>query len=336
MTENSKLLTWMRRLTLASVLLALFVVVLGAYVRLNDAGLGCPDWPGCYGHIDVPQTPEEIAKANAEYPEMQVDQAKAWYEMVHRYFASGLGLLILIIFGLAIKAKQHVKFAAFLVGLVVFQGMLGMWTVTLLLKPLVVMSHLLGGMTLLSLLWWFYLKQSKPSPNTSNSLKRLAVITTIVLAIQIALGGWTSTNYAATACPDFPTCQGQMWPKDMDFKEGFIMWRGLGVNYEGGVLRHPAEVAIHFTHRLWAIVASFFIVLLGIKAMKVSRQSSHAYAGKLKLSAITMKTMLLIQILVAIGMIKMAFPLGISTAHNAFAALLLLATVSVLYFSRQD
>jgi len=219
MTE-SKTIMWMRRITLASVLLALFVVVLGAYVRLNDAGLGCPDWPGCYGHIDVPQTADEIAKANADYPETQYDTAKAWYEMVHRYFASTLGLLILIIFGLALKAKQHIKFAVGLVGLVIFQGMLGMWTVTLLLKPLVVMSHLIGGMSLLSLLWWFYLKQSKPSANTSTPLQRLAVITTFILAIQIGLGGWTSTNYAATACPDFPTCQGQLWPDNMDFKEG--------------------------------------------------------------------------------------------------------------------
>jgi len=339
--NNSTALIWMRRITLLSVLLALFVVVLGAYVRLNDAGLGCPDWPGCYGHIDIPKTEAEIAKANADYPNMQVDQAKAWYEMVHRYFASGLGFLMLVIFGLAIFTKQHIKFAVSLVVLVIFQGMLGMLTVTLLLKPLVVMSHLLGGMTLLSLLWWFYLRQSHPKEkesvqSQSSGIKKLAIITTAVLGLQIALGGWTSTNYAATACPDFPMCQGQIWPDDMDFKEGFVMWRGLGINYEGGVLRHPAEVAIHFTHRLWAIVATFFILLLGGKGLKHARQSKHPYARQLKYSSIAMKTALLTQLAVAIAMIKLAFPLGVSTAHNGFAALLLLATVSVLYFSRHN
>jgi len=333
MHSDSNLKTWLRRLTLSSVILALFVVVLGAYVRLNDAGLGCPDWPGCYGHIDVPQTSDEIAKANAAYPEMQVDVKKAWYEMIHRYFASLLGFLIVIMFGLSLKIKQYRVFAGSLLALVIFQGMLGMWTVTLLLKPLVVMSHLLGGMTLLSLLWWFYLKQRYLSQKVKSTLSTFAVITTLVLAIQIGLGGWTSTNYAATACPDFPTCQGEYWPDNMDFNEAFVMWRGLGINYEGGVLRHPAEVAIHFTHRLWAIVATLFILLLGIKSVKYSKRTEKIYSNELKLSAIAMKTLLITQLLVATLMIKQSFPLGISTAHNGFAALLLLATVTVLYFS---
>jgi len=372
MTIDKKNL-WIKNLTLFAVLWTFVVVVFGAGVRLSDAGLGCPDWPVCYGHATWPTAQEELSKASAEFGQ-EVEVPKAWKEQVHRHLASILGVLILIlalvftkgnslrkviylsavlaIAGTILYIKKVTTLAALLsipailipLGVAFFSKnsstnarlSIGLLGVTLLLKPVIVLAHLLGGLTILSLLWWLYLRQASPIVSITTPLKRMALIATFVLGIQIALGGWTSTNYAATACPDFPTCQAQWWPKGMDFKEGFTLWRGLGVNYEGGVLKLAAEVAIHFTHRLWAIVTTLFLVLLGIKAFRYAKTSSSQYTAQLKRSAIAMKACLLIQILVAIGMIKMAFPLGISTAHNGFAALLLLATLSVLYFSRAE
>jgi len=328
---------WLQRTTLVALLLAIVVVVFGAFVRLTDAGLGCPDWPGCYGLIDVPQTEAEIALAESTY-EVPVEPQKAWNEMIHRYLASTLGFLILVITFLAFKYKQQRGLAVGLLAMVIFQGLLGMWTVTLLLKPVIVMGHLLGGLTVTSLLLWLLLRQ-KYSINRIglNKLNSFAVIALLVLIGQIALGGWTSTNYAATACPDFPLCQNQVWPDDMDFAEGFVMWRGLGVNYEGGVLKTPARVAIHFTHRLWAILTVVFILVLGVKALKKSKQMRFENAGgRLRNSALLMKLLLIVQLVVAVVMIKSGFKLGISTAHNAFALFLLLATVAVVYFTREN
>jgi len=337
-SPSHALLKWYKHLTLFSLVLALVVVVLGAWVRLTDAGLGCPDWPGCYGLIDVPQTTEEIAIANAAYPDVPVEAAKAWHEMIHRYVASALGLFIVFIFILAFICRQHRFLATLLLGSVIFQGLLGMWTVTLLLKPVIVMGHLLGGLTVTSLLFWLYLRQTTPLVRPGiNRISTFAAIALLVLIGQIALGGWTSTNYAATACPDFPTCQNEWWPDDMDFDEGFVMWRGLGVNYEGGVLHNPARVAIHFSHRIWAIVTFVFILTLGILAMGASRMKRFGLIGKrLRQSALIMKLLLITQISVAIAMILQGFPLGISTAHNAFAALLLLSTVAVFYYSCEN
>ncbi len=328
---------WMQRTTLSALLLALVVVVFGAFVRLTDAGLGCPDWPGCYGLLDVPQTAEEIALAESTY-EVPVEPQKAWNEMIHRYLASTLGFLILVINVFAFRTKKHRLLSTALLGMVIFQGMLGMWTVTLLLKPVIVMGHLIGGLTVTSMLLWLWFKQKYPINRYGlNRLSSFAIIALFVLIVQIALGGWTSTNYAATACPDFPTCQNQIWPDGMDFSEGFVMWRGLGVNYEGGVLATPARIAIHFTHRLWAITTVFFIVLLGIFAVKRSKQMRFENAGgRLRNSALLMKLLLVVQLVVAVVMIKSGFKLGISTAHNAFALLLLLATVAVVYFAREN
>lgn len=346
-TENEKKLSpsvngtrssvWLQRTTLIALLLAIAVVVFGAFVRLTDAGLGCPDWPGCYGQLDVPKSAEEIAQAEAKFA-TTVEPHKAWNEMIHRYLASTLGFLILIINVLAFRNKKHRTLSLALLGMVIFQGMLGMWTVTLLLKPVIVMGHLLGGLTVTSLLLWLWFRQKYPINKSGlNRLSSFALIALLVLIGQIALGGWTSTNYAATACPDFPTCQNQIWPEEMDFAEGFVMWRELGVNYEGGVLAMPARVAIHFTHRLWAITTIIFIVLLGILALKRSKQMRFENAGgRLRNSALLMKLLLIVQLAVAVMMIQSGFKLGISTAHNAFALLLLLATVSVLYFASEN
>lgn len=257
-----------RRVALAGVLLALVVVVLGAWVRLSAAGLGCPDWPGCYGHLSAGSAAENVAAVNEAFPHRPFEYHKAIKEMVHRYFASGLGLLILLLAGLAIVNRQDpqqpVALPIALVALVIFQGLLGMWTVTLLLKPLIVVLHLIGGLSTLSLLAWLAMRPGEQAvlsqPATTN-LRKLAGLGLAMLALQIVLGGWTSSNYAALACPDFPTCQNSYWP-EMDVKDAFVLWRGLGIDYEGGVLDHPARVAIHFVHRLGAIAAAVILGLL--------------------------------------------------------------------------
>ncbi|MBT8446955.1 MAG: COX15/CtaA family protein, partial [Gammaproteobacteria bacterium] len=230
----------MELLVSACLVLAFTVIVFGAYVRLTDAGLGCPDWPGCYGLLTVPEEAGELAAAAADY-ERPVEGGKAWREMIHRYLASTLGLAILLLAGVTWRHRREARaplaVVLALVPLVMFQGALGMWTVTLLLKPLVVTAHLLGGLTILALLWLALLKlRAAPagSPGAS-ALAPWALAALAVVCVQIALGGWTSTNYAALACTDFPTCHGRWWP-DMDFREAFVLWRGLGVDYEYGVL----------------------------------------------------------------------------------------------------
>jgi cytochrome c oxidase assembly protein subunit 15 len=322
----------LRRLALAAMLLAFCVVVFGAYVRLSDAGLGCPDWPGCYGHVTPP---------DAEH----VHAGKAWREMIHRYGASTLGLIIVVIAVLAWRWRRQglpVALPIALVGLVMFQGLLGMWTVTLLLKPLIVTLHLIFGLITLSLLWWLWLtlrrKSSDPWSGARSALgggstaallrpaprflQRLAMIALIALVIQIMLGGWTSTNYAAVACPDFPKCQLSWWPQ-ADYGEGFVIWRGLGINYEGGVLDHPARVAIHFIHRLGALVATLALLAAVVMTLRQRRDGSSRFAAVAALAA------LLLQLSIGISMVLEGFPLWIATAHNAGAALLLLATLAL-------
>ncbi|MFN2166701.1 MAG: COX15/CtaA family protein [Anaerolineae bacterium] len=247
--------------------LALFVVVLGAYVRLSDAGLGCPDWPGCYGEL-LPATIDD-SSAGAEWPGRPVEAGKAWREMVHRYVAATLGFAIVLIAALAWRNRgtpgQPVKVPLITLGVVIFQGLLGMWTVTLLLKPLIVMGHLLGGLTTLGLLFWLLLENRRYNPATTPAPRAIpwpAVAGLAALAVQIALGGWVSSNYAALACPDLPTCMGQWWPEQADFAEGFVMWRGIGIDYEYGVLEAPARVAIHFVHRMGAITAATVLLLV--------------------------------------------------------------------------
>ena len=249
-------------------LLALVVVVLGAWVRLSAAGLGCPDWPGCYGHLTVDQAAQNVDAINEAFPHRPFEYHKAIKEMLHRYVASSLGLLIMVLAGLAIANRtdpnQPVGLPIALVALVIFQGLLGMWTVTLLLKPLIVVLHLLGGLTTLGLLGWLAIDpERRARPKDEAGLRKLALAGLAMLTLQIALGGWTSSNYAALACPDFPTCQNVAWPH-MDVKDAFVLWRGLGIDYEGGVLDHPARVAIHFFHRLGAIATALILGFLSL------------------------------------------------------------------------
>lgn len=318
-------LTLFRRLAVAGVILALVVVVLGAWVRLSAAGLGCPDWPGCYGHLSAGQASQNLDTINQAFPERPFEYHKAVKEMVHRYFASSLGLLILVLAGLAIANRkdpnQSVGLPIALVGLVIFQGLLGMWTVTLLLKPLIVVLHLLGGLTTLALLGWLAIDPERRSrPKEESGLRKLALAGLAMLVLQIALGGWTSSNYAALACPDFPTCQNVAWPT-MDVKDAFVLWRGLGIDYEGGVLDHPARVAIHFMHRLGAIATA---LLLGFLSLQVWRKARN---GSLRIAGAVVGAVLVLQLIVGPLMVVKALPLWLATAHNGVAALLLLSMV---------
>ena len=323
-----------RKIALLATLLTLTVVVMGAYTRLSDAGLGCPDWPGCYGHLlGVPESSSEIDQANQDFPERAVEIDKAWKEMIHRYLAEGLGLLILILAFVAIKNRKQTNQALwlpiFLVGLVIFQGLLGMWTVTLLLKPVIVMLHLLGGMSILALLWWLVLQTSaKQTTISSTSLTSILVVGLFLLMVQILLGGWTSANYAALACPDFPTCQGRWWPPT-DFKEGFVFWRGLGQNYEFGVLDNPARTAIHLSHRIFAIVVAIFWVVVSLRIM----MSKHLSSSMRQLAIITL-LLLFAQIVLGISNVVMSLPISVAVMHNGGAALLLLGVVTLIFYSR--
>ena len=323
-------LTMFHKLCLLGAILAFCVIVLGAYVRLSHAGLGCPDWPGCYGHLTAGQAAENQPAANAAFPERPVEYAKALKEMLHRYLATTLGVVILVIGALAWRNRQDplqpVGLPLAAIGLVIFQGLLGMWTVTLLLKPAIVSAHLAGGLTTMALLWWMALQTtSRSRPKSEDSLRRWAVIGMVVLVVQILLGGWVSSNYSAVACPDFPTCQRSYWPT-MDFKNAFVLWRGLGIDYEGGVLDHPARVAIHYTHRIGAIVAALVLGFVAWKAVRTGQSPGVRTAG------IALALALVTQWLVGPIMVIKTFPLPLATAHNAVAALLVLAMVALLRF----
>ncbi len=314
-----------RRLSMFGALLALCVVVLGAWVRLNDAGLGCPDWPGCYGHISAGAAEQNLDIAQGLYPNRKFEYAKAVKEMIHRYFASTLGLVIVAL-GLIAYWNRHdpnqpVKIPLLLVPLVLFQGMLGMWTVTLLLKPLVVVSHLIGGLSTMSLLAWQSMRVDRSTrPTAERNIRAFALIGLVVVALQIFLGGWTSTNYAAVSCPDFPTCQASFWP-DMDTRDAFVLWRGLGIDYEGGVLDHPARVAIHFVHRLGALTTAIVLGWLAFTAWTRAQTRAVQFTG------LAMGMVLIIQLLLGPLMVIKGFPLWLATAHNGVAALLLLCVV---------
>jgi cytochrome c oxidase assembly protein subunit 15 len=324
---------WYVRLIMLATLLALTVVVLGAYVRLTDAGLGCPDWPGCYGSLILPGDTEARAEADAAFPERDLDPQKAWNEMIHRYVATTLGFSIMMIALLAWLNRrdpmQLVVMPIALLGVVIFQGLLGMWTVTLLLKPLIVMAHLLGGLTTLGMLFWLLLDHRRRRDITAHGKRHAfapALACLVVLILQIALGGWTSSNYAALACPDIPLCQGQIWPEEANFGEGFVLWRGLGVDYEFGILDAPSRVAIHFVHRLGAI-ATFLLLL--IVATGFVRRSSGPDPAPLRSAGMFVIAALVAQVSIGVGIVWFGLPLFLATAHNGVAALLLLSVINL-------
>lgn len=327
-----------RRLCLLGVLLCFAVVVLGAYVRLTAAGLGCPDWPGCYGQL----TPAGVQAAGgpAAFPGQPFEPGKAWREMIHRYAVGTLSVIIVLITALAISTRRQrvlsVPLALALIATLFMQAALGMLTVTWRLNPLIVTLHLLFGMTTLALLWWLLLSLPRAAivtgeahPASAGSAaglalaRRLVLLGLSVLALQIALGGWTSSNYAAVACPDFPTCQNAWWPRS-DYRHAFVLWHGLHIDYQGGVLDNAARVAIHLTHRLGALITT---LVLTLAAALVLRLRGLAGAG---LAACAVLAALLLQLLLGVSMVLRGFPLALATAHTAGAALLLLATLALL------
>ncbi len=362
----------LRRLTLIAIALALCVIVFGAFVRLSNAGLSCPDWPTCYGKVTWPKADHEIAQANAEFVRA-VETDKAWREQFHRHIAALLGVLVLAIalvaaprrrlawlriliaaglvalsiplyikqqHGAAIvlasagelillwsalrrRDSDHARIGSLILMVIIFQALLGMWTVTWLLKPIVVTAHLLGGLATLALLAWLALRLYGVSATPGDApLRRSLVISGLaLLLIQIALGGWTSANYSAWSCgTDFPQCLGSWWPQ-MDFAQGFVLWRGIGVDYEGGVLDGPARTAIQMTHRLFALLVAGHLLMLAMRAIRLPAFSLLGWF--LLLSLIT-------QIGLGIANVKLGLPLHVAVAHNAVAALLLLSLVALL------
>jgi cytochrome c oxidase assembly protein subunit 15 len=310
----------LRILALAALYLALFVVPLGAYVRLSDAGLGCPDWPGCYGKlVGVPEHPAEQTEAMQAFPDKPVEPAKAWKEMIHRYVAGTLGLVVFAICWLGWRRRPGVSAA--LAAMIVFQALLGMWTVTLLLKPAIVTGHLLGGMIIVGLLTLLAMSAHDvvTRPLAPPGAALLARVALVVIAIQIGLGGWVSSNYAALACPDFPVCHGSLLP-EMDFNHAFTVLRELGYTGDGGLLPLAALTAIHWVHRLGAL-----LVVVVVGALILRLRLSPAWRNW----AFVLGVMLVLQVGLGIANVLLTLPLPLAVAHNFGAALLLLHVVAV-------
>ncbi|MBV1931439.1 MAG: COX15/CtaA family protein [Porticoccaceae bacterium] len=320
------------RLALLATVVAATVVVLGAFTRLVDAGLGCPDWPGCYGHLMWPDEAHEIARAEERFPDAVVEPDKTWPEMVHRYFASSLGLIIICLAVLAWRNRDTKRFPfrlpLLLLFLVVWQGLFGMWTVTLKLWPQVVTLHLLGGVSIFSLIWLLALRlRDQPWVLTASSWHKLntfkpwLIAGVIILFMQIALGGWLSSNYGAFACGDFPRCQEQ-WLPSMNLSEGFNILQSVGPNYLGGLMTSEARVAIHWIHRVGALVtflylSGFCLALFFVGDRRVNRM------------AIIIFGMLLVQVGLGISNVLLAIPLLVAVLHNAGASLLMLSLVTL-------
>lgn len=323
------------RLALFATVLAFIVVTLGAYTRLKDAGLGCPDWPYCYGYLTVPQKPAELQIAMKQYPHQPLESQKAWTEMTHRYVAGILGLLILILAGRTtlnhFRRNERSPFILplALLALVIAQAMLGMWTVTLRLLPSIVMLHLLGGFTLLALLMVLVCKLGhyfqQIDPRDSAMFKSWAGVGLIMLVLQILLGGWTSANYAALVCPDFPLCHGAVM-SSFDFQQAFHFFGEIGPNYQGGGhLAHSARITIHMMHRIGALITFFY--LGGLSLWMISACKSRAL---FRLAQMTL-LVLIIQVTLGILNVVLQLPLHVAVAHNGVAALLLLCLVGLNY-----
>lgn len=321
--------TLLQKLSTWTILLTMVVIILGAYTRLTDAGLGCPDWPGCYGFIKVPMTESRIAQAEMAFPERPLEPFKAWNEMIHRYFAGTLGLMIAAIFFISWFGKLHAPrlLPSVLAVLVIFQAALGAWTVTLSLLPIVVMAHLMGGFTLLCLLGLYWL-QLRPEllqgmEPQLQKLKPLAILTTIVVALQIALGGWTAANYAALACLELPVCE-PGWASRLALGEAFSLHLGYD-DYEFGVMSQDARQTIHAFHRIGAGIT---LLITGLFSWLLWQQAKTALMKKL---ALALAAILLLQFVLGVLNIVLHLPLLNAVAHNFVGANLLLCMVVILY-----
>jgi cytochrome c oxidase assembly protein subunit 15 len=320
------------KVLLITVCFALFVVTLGAYTRLTDAGLGCPDWPGCYGHMVLPNKGQSLVEAQNAYPTIPIEQKKAWTEMAHRYAVGFLSIFILFIALYALRAiKRKQPFPRVLpfvlIGLLAFQAALGMWTVTLKLLPVVVMGHLLGGLTILASLWWCYLSLKKPSSSPQDQkFKPWVILGGIIVFCQIALGGWVSANYAGISCVGFPSCNGKLIP-ELDMQKAFNVKAPIGNNYQGGVLESTPRITIQFVHRIGAMITFSYILLLSLTMIMRGSRTLKILAGV---------SLTLVMIQFALGVINVVrlLPLSIAVAHNGFAAMLLLSMLALIYYVR--
>lgn len=319
-------------LTVTCFLLAFCVVILGAYVRLSDAGLGCPDWPGCYGRLVVPGELQDAA-ARQEFQSRPFNRDKAVKEMVHRYAAGALGILVLLLTLLSWRGGHSDRVpCSILLCLVAVQALLGMWTVTELLKPLIVVAHLLGGMLILGLLYWIILRnapRNSSGPGVVPRMDKLALAGLVVLAAQMFSGGWTSANYAALACPEFPACRDGSWWPETDFAEGFTVWRDGRLDYEGGILDAPARTAIHLTHRTGAALT--FLVLLYV-ALRALGQGERV----LRLHGVILLCLLCLQVSLGIANVMLRLPLPVAVAHHSVAALLMLSLLTLYRYARVE
>lgn len=349
-----------RGINLLALILCFVVVVFGAYVRLSNAGLGCPDWPGCYGHLTVPQADHEVARAEANFPTRPVEAHKAWKEMIHRYLATTLGSLLLILAALTWfinDLRQFRGLSLALIGTVCLQGALGALTVLWNVNPVTVTGHLLVGLTTLVLLWWLWLRggseaavvaRSRPErearserqawftaqnqqapvrvPSAPMGLRSYAAFALLLVIGQIFLGGWTSSNYAALACPDFPACLGSFAPQT-GIAQAFDVWHGTGANYEYGILDGATRATIHLMHRYGALLLSLVLGGLALYVLGTAKTALWRRLGAALLGA------LLLQVAIGISIVKLQLPLLLADAHNAGAALLLLAVVAVNFFA---
>lgn len=360
------------RIAWLAVALALGVIVFGAFVRLSNAGLSCPDWPTCYGRAAWPTAASQVVDHVAT--EIRpVEVHKAWREQFHRMIAGALGVLVLVLALLASRRRQYgvaqvvvasvlvalaiplymqghhasasvlailgeaillfaalrwsnldlARIAVLTLAVIIFQALLGMWTVTWLLKPIVVMGHLLGGLLTFSLLVWIAWRATDLPIRLAEalSLRKFVIVGLLLLGVQIALGGWTSANYAALACGnDFPTCVGRWWPPH-DFREGFVLWRGIGVDYEGGILDGEARIAIQLTHRLMAMVVFFYLLWFALRLLRTPGIRSWA---------VLLGLLTVAQVALGIANVKLGLPLSVAVMHNAGAVLLLFVLVSLL------
>jgi len=321
-----------RKLIWVTLFLTFDLIMFGAFTRLTDSGLGCPDWPGCYGQANPLQAHADISAAETAMPTGPVTVVKAWIEMIHRYFAMGIGVLIVAMMIISWRkwlqsGRKENKFSpvfpTLLFAFVCLQGAFGAWTVTMKLQPIIVTIHLLLGMALLALLTWFGARQSE-HPHVSRSASKLrvpAMLAIVLLIIQIALGGWVSSNYAALACPDFPLCHGTVFPP-MDFANGFTLWRDLGMTGKGEYLPFPALTAIHWTHRAFAFIV---IMQIAVVAIAATKDQGLRNTARWLLIAVAL------QFTTGAFTVFLDFPLALAVAHNGGAALLVLLMVSLNY-----
>ncbi len=324
-----------RKLVWITLFLTFDLILFGAFTRLTDSGLGCPDWPGCYGQANPLQAHADISAAEAAMPTGPVTVMKAWIEMIHRYLAMGIGVLIVALTAISWRRwlqsnHKEVRFSpsfpTLLFAFVCLQGAFGAWTVTMKLQPVIVTTHLLLGMALLALLTWFGARQNNyPSPSPSASALRIpAMLAGVLLAIQIALGGWVSTNYAALACTGFPLCNGTLWPP-MDFANGFTLWRDLGMTAGGEYLPFAALTAIHWTHRAFAFVVTVVVAKVALSALNV--------AG-LREIARWLLVLITLQFTIGVATVFLQLPLALAVLHNGGAAALVFLLTLLNYKTR--